>query len=110
MRIIQYEPDGTAKFSWTQIELVWVMELAEQIFVSNVKGNLVTEHHNVSVQETGWATAFSIRTRLLYSHNTVLNFSLHKGSNVVMLNDVYAATLGYNMPARDEANGPYFPT
>ena len=53
VRTAQYDTDGTPTFSWTQIKRVLIMELAEQIFMNNVKGNLVTEYHNVSVQDTG---------------------------------------------------------
>jgi len=53
VQTVQYDNDGTPTFGWTQIKRVWIMELAEQLFMSNVKGNLVTEHHNVSVQDTG---------------------------------------------------------
>ena len=77
--------------------------------MSNIKGNVFTEHHNVSVQETGWGPASSIGTRSLYPHSTVLN-SLHEGGNVVMLNEVYATTLGYTTPARAEKICSYFPT
>ena len=110
VRTAQYDTDGTPTFSWTQIKRVWIMMLTEQNFMSNVKGNLITEHHNVSVQETGWAPVSSIRTRFLHPYSTVLNFSLHEGGNVVTLNDVYAATLGYTMPVREEKIYSYFPT
>ena len=98
VQTVQYDKEGTFAYSWAQIKRVWIMELDEQISMSNVGGNFVTQHHKVSVKEPGWAQASSVGTPSLYSYNRVLNFSLHECGNVVMPHDVYAATLGYIMP------------
>jgi len=87
------------------------MELDKEFSMSNVKGNIVAQHHKVNVMGTGWAPASSVGTSYIYPHKTVLNFSLHEGGNVVMPEDVYAATFGYAMPEGSlRGLRTYFPT
>jgi len=111
VRTVQYDKEGNAAYSWAQINRVWIMELDKEFSMSNVKGNIVTQHHKVSVMGTGWAPASSVGTSYIYPHKTVLNFSLHEGGNVVMPNNVLAATLGYAMPEGSSQDlKTYFPT
>jgi len=111
VRTVQYDKEGNSAYNWAQINRVWIMELDKEIPMSNVKGNFVTQHHKVSVKGTGWAPASSVGTSYIYPHKTVLNFSLHEGGNVVMPEDVYAATLGYAIPEGSSRGlRTYFPT
>ena len=111
VRTVQYDKEGNAAYSWAQINRVWIMELDKEFSMSNVKGNIVTQHHKVNVMGTGWAPASSVGTSYIYSHKTVLNFSLHEGGNVVMPNNVHAATLGHAMPeGSSQGLKTYFPT
>jgi len=111
VRTVQYDKEGNAAYSWAQINRVWIMELDKEISMSNVKGNIVTQRHKVSVMGTEWAPASSVGTSYIYPHKTVLNCSLHEGGNVVMPNNVHAATLGYAMPeGSSQGLKTYFPT
>ena len=98
----------------THTQITWIFDVSPgRGFVLYISLVLVLEWWVCvcCVMGTGWAPASSVGTSYIYPHKAVLNFSLHEGGNVVMPNNVLAATLGYAMPeGSSQGLKTYFPT
>jgi len=95
-------------YVWTQIKCVWRMLVPTGFTISDIRGNQVTSHHAVSVDGKAWGPASAFGKEVPYAQDTVLNFSLVGGGNLILANEVFSATLGYSLDMHSSRPSPMY--
>jgi len=109
MALMTTGKEDESQFVWTQIKCVWRMHVPPDFTFSEIRGSQLTSHHAVSVDGITWGPASAYGPEVPYAHDTVLNFSLVGGGNLLLANGVFAATRGYSLDMNASRPSPRYP-